>query len=198
MKKRGLIIISFILLFIFIICIAMNQKKVITDIEKYGMFDGFKGYSNLDVFPEQIPDEGTDAEYYFEYKDEIFDPYYQIYLKCTYDTPTYSDEVKRLSQIKESYQGITQKIRYNTEDFEYPAFVAIYGDDGCYEYALLDENNQTIIYIFTQWAKADDIKIKNAYLPYNFMVGTDHAFSIYMFDLGDGGRYVVDDKYNRK
>ncbi|GLB28579.1 hypothetical protein LAD12857_05020 [Lacrimispora amygdalina] len=196
-KKRGLIVISFIILFIIIICIAMNQKKVITDIEEYG-FNGFKGYSNLDVFPESIPDDGTDAQYYFEYKDGIFDPYYQIYLKCTYDTPTYSDEVKRLAQIKEDYQGTTQKIRYNTEDFEYPAYVSIYGDDGCYEYALLDEGNQTIIYIFTQWAKADNIKFENAYLPNNFMLESEHAFSIYMFDLGDGGRYVVDNKYNSK
>ncbi len=37
-----------------------------------------------------------------------------------------------------------------------PECVAIYGDDGCYEYALLDEDNQTIIYIFTQWEYADD------------------------------------------
>lgn len=85
----------------------MNQKKVITDIEEYG-FNGFKGYSNLDVFPESIPDDGTDAQYYYEYKDGIFDPYYQIYLKCIYVTPTYSDEVKRLAQIKEDYQGTTQ------------------------------------------------------------------------------------------
>lgn len=198
MKKRGFIVISFILLTLIIICIAMNQKKVITDIDEYGMFNGFRGYSNLDIFPEQIPDKGTDTQYYFEYKDEIFDPYYQIYLKCTYDTPTYSDEVKRLAQIKENYQGITQKIRYNTEKFEYPAYVAIYGDDGCYEYALLDEDNQTIIYIFTQWANADDIKFENAYLPHNYMADTEDTFSIYMFDLGDGGRYVVDDKYNRK
>ncbi len=35
-------------------------------------------------------------------------------------------------------------------------------------------------------------------LPYDFMEGTEHTFSSYMFDLGDGGRYVVDDKYNSK
>lgn len=189
---------ALILLFIIIIFIAINQKKVITNIEEYGKFDGFKGYSNLDIFPEQISDECTDTQYYFEYKDGLFDPYYQIYLRCTYDTPTYSDEVKRLAEIKENYQGTTQRIRYNTIDFKYPAYVAIYGNDSCYEYALLDEASQTIVYIFTQWAKLDDIKFKNAYLPYNYMEDTDHTFSIYMFDLGDGGRYVVDDKYNSK
>ena len=197
MKNKGLIVISFILLFIIIICIAMNQKKVITDIEEYG-FNGFKGYSNLDVFPDNIPDDGTDAQYYYEYKDGIFDPYYQIYLKCTYVTPKYFDEVRRLKRIKEDYQGTIQKIRYNTEDFEYPAYVAIYGYDGCYEYALLDEDNQTIMYIFTQWAKSDDIKFEKAYLPHDFMLDTEHTFSIYMFDLGDGGRYVVDDKYKNE
>lgn len=138
--------------------------------------------------------DGRFLYFYYKYKDAFLDPVCQIYLKCEYDLPTYKNETERLSQIREEYQGRIQKINYNTKDFRYPAYVTIFENDGCYEYALLDEENYSIIYIFLQWTEEKNIEFADIYLPYNYncAVSTDRSFFIYSFwDSEHGWYYVV-------
>lgn len=195
MKKIILAVIA-ILLVIFMVsrCYA-NKPVVITDVNKYGEFYGFKGQSNLNVFPENTNSEIYESEYYFEYIDRMFDPCYQIYLKCKYDKEKYLKEIGRLLQVNEQHQGKIQEIKYDADNFKYPAYVSIFADSHCYEYALLDEEEYTIIYVYTQFAEEQSIRFDKSYLPFDYMGEVNGAFSIYKFERGDGTRYISNKKY---
>lgn len=174
-----------------------NHYEIIKDIQNYG-FEGFKGYSNLNIFPEEISDNASAIQYLNEYEDQLFDPYYQIYLSCTYTQEHYLDEIERLSEIQEEYKGEVHDVKYNTNDFIFPAYVSIFADDHCYEYALVDSDNLTIHYVYTQFAKEKDIKFDLEYLPVNYMEESDNGFSIYKFAVGDGINYISNEKYKTK
>ncbi len=44
---------------------------VISDVKEYGIFNDFKGYSNLYVFPKKMPDSAKIESYYYYQKDTV-------------------------------------------------------------------------------------------------------------------------------
>lgn len=197
MSKKCVSVIIFIVslsvIFIALIWGKINQITYVTDLSEYGNFEKFNLLGNLELFPETIPEGFIGGQYYFKYKEGFLDSECQVYLKCNYDKSTYKKEIERLAQIEETYQGKTQKIHYDTENFHQPAFVTVFENDGCYEYALLDEDNLSIVYIFIQWVKEKDIKFPNMYLPHDYkcVVSTEQSFSIYNFWDNEKGWYYV-------
>lgn len=171
-----------------------NAIIIYNSIEDYEKFEEFKGYSNLLIFPSQIPEKASNSSYYFK-KDSsnLFDDDYQIYLMCQYDQQAYNQEVNRLAAIK---QVCGEEIHYVWKDeknFSFPAIVAIYNNNHCYEYALLDDINKKIYYIFLQFIYKEDVIFDNSFLPYNYVnpdVTTEkEGKSIYLFRTPGGDWY---------
>lgn len=161
------------------------------NVDEYGNFEMFNGYSALSIFPENIQRDDIE-DYYYSYQDIIFDPTAQIYLECNYDSDTYMKEITRLENIKVTYKEKVQHIQYdNKEHFNYPAYVTILAENHCYEYALLLGEN-SIAYIFLQFVPEEEIKFTDKYLPNNYEREND-GYSIYLFDNGRGGK--VTDAY---
>lgn len=160
-----------------------------TDISEYGTFEDFRGYSGLDIFPEQI---GSDMEvhgYFYYYADTFLDPTAQIYLECSYDGDSYQREVERLEGIQKEYKGKVQTVMFDTDSFAYPAYVTINANDHCYEYALLLGENR-IAYIFLQFIKEEEIVFPAEYLPKGYEEAKED-YSIYIFRGEDGAGYCV-------
>lgn len=84
---------------------GQNAVKITDDIAEYGDFEGFRGYSKLDVFPRQIDEDMEVQEYYYSCADTFLDPAAQIYLECSYDKTGYDEETERLSEIQEESRG---------------------------------------------------------------------------------------------
>lgn len=166
-----------------------------SDINDYGVFKDFKGYSNLYIFPTKMPDSARIDTYYYYQRDTLFDPTCQIYLEYSLSKADFEAEVSRLSKISErfeheQYKDIINNIVYDTEHFKYPAYVTIFNNNYCYEYALLNEEENKIICVFTQSIGPDDVKFDKKYLPTGF--GDDKSsggFSIYFTSLGNGFGY---------
>ncbi|PRR83479.1 zf-HC2 domain-containing protein [Clostridium vincentii] len=162
-----------------------GNPKVQNIVSEYGEWEEFLGYSNLDVFPIVLPDSASDVDYYCYCRDTLFDPKCQVYLTCTYDTQDYNNEVKRLSEIDESMGGKTQEILYDENCFSYPAYVAVNSSNYCYEYALLLEDEDKIVYVFTQNIKKEDVIFSKNYLAQDYMKEnsdkTNDKYNIYMF-----------------
>lgn len=166
---------------------GLNDVETTTNVAEYGDFEGFHGYSKLDVFPRQI-DEGMEVqEYYYYFADTFLDPTAQIYLKCSYDKAGYEEETERLSKIQEEYKGKVQSIVYDTESFSYPAYVAIDSDNHCYEYALL-LGDYKIAYVFLQFIEEDAVVFPIEYLPERYERRAT-GYSIYLFQGENGDRY---------
>lgn len=164
-----------------------NDIKTTTDIVEYGDFEGFHGYSKLDVFPKRINENIEVQKYYYYYADTFFDSTAQIYLECSYDKASYAVETKRLSEIQEEYRGKVQSIVYDMESFSYPAYVAIDADNHCYEYALL-LGDYKIAYVFLQFIEEDTIVFPIEYLPEKYEQ-RENGYSIYLFQDENGDRY---------
>lgn len=199
--KIALIIVTTItaLLLSFIIfiwlCVTGGFPTKTSNINDYGTFKNFKGYSNLYIFPKEMSDSAKIESYYYYHRDTIFDATCQIYLEYSLPKEEFDAEVSRLSKISERYENTNyinadNKIVYDTNNFIYPAYVAIFNNNHCYEYALLNEEESKIICVFTQFIKPDDVKFDKKYLPLNFEDGkSDESFNIYYTYSKDGSGY---------
>lgn len=149
-----------------------------TDINDYGVFEAFDGYSKLDIFPKQLSDNMEVYKYSYYYADTFLDPTAQIYLECSYEEYDYLREIERLEGVQEEYDGRIQSIVYDTDSFSYPAYVTIDADNHCYEYALLIEEGK-IAYVFLQFIKEEDIAFPMEYLPKKYEQ-KETGYSIYV------------------
>ena len=133
--------------------------------------EGMDNYGGLFVFPESI--EGLDdVEYRYSCKSKIFETQYMVYLKAAYSEEAYAAEVERLSKItctiETPQKTVVNSILYSEELFHYPAYIAVYNSNLSHEYALLDEENHTIVYVFAMLYEVDGF-LPREYFPLEFM-----------------------------
>ena len=177
------------------LCITGGFPTKTSNINDYGTFKNFKGYSNLYIFPKEMPDSAKIESYYYYHRDTIFDATCQIYLEYSLQKEDFDAEVSRLSKISERYENknfidCENKIEYDTKNFIYPAYVTIFNNNHCYEYALLNEEESKIICVFTQFIKSDDVKFDEKYLPIDFENRkSKESFNIYYTYSKNGDGY---------
>ncbi len=131
--------------------------------------------TGLFVFPDDT-NAAIDVEYASSLKTGLFDTDGSIFLSATYETDDFKKEIERLSNISctvfdTNHEGSDYhigKIIYDTETYHFPAYVASDGYSGVYEYALIDSDNNRILYILlshptiasdeTEWIHDDYLK----------------------------------------
>lgn len=187
MKKKItyaiIIILAIVVAFLWLVATG-GFPKITKDINKYGEFKGFSGYSSLLIFPEKEIE--NTSEYYYYFRDTMFDPTCQIYLKCQFFENEFQQEIERLNAIKVvSSRGEEQPLLENKDDFNYYALVASNGFESCYEYALVDAENLEIIYVFLQGIPEEKIVFDAKYVPmnYNIALSMDETYNMYAFKV---------------
>lgn len=144
--------------------------KGTTNVDKYGNFETYCGYSELEVFPKELDEKAEEVSYYYWAKDTFLDPTCEIYLKCTYPEPIFKVELSRIKGIA--------GIREDTEHFQYPAYVTVYNFSSSYEYALVLEEEKSIVYVNTQGIYPNwfgGLRFPKEYLPDDFMEDTTYT-----------------------
>lgn len=195
-KTKGYIVAVISILFsVFLIVLALalsNLAKGDTRERSQGTADYQKWsvpekYTHFLIFPEEIPAEAEEVEYYYQYESGWDRPMSQIYLSYRLNENAYATEQERLSSLNYTDRtGETRSVEYDTTSFGYPAYVTIAGYDFCYEYALLNEKEHTIVYIYAMNTVSDDLQFNDEFLPNYYMEnfddlayqGKDH-FTIY-------------------
>ena len=89
-------------------------------------------------------DKAVDVTYESQLKTDLFDSDGSIILTATYSDEDFKDEIERLSHItctvfetnKENSDYHIGEIQYDTESYNYPAYVSIDGYSHVYEYAV--------------------------------------------------------------
>ncbi len=136
----------------------------------YGSWSVPARYTKLLIFPEDIPAQAKQVEYYYKYESGWNRPMCQIYLSCTLSGEAYEKEAKRLSSLSwESGEKGRISVQRDETSFGYPAYVAIGGYDFCYEYALLDEEDCAIVYIYSMNTVEEELSFSREFLPDYFM-----------------------------
>ncbi len=179
------------------LCACSGDVRNVTDISQYVDKAEFKGYSGLALFPDSV-DESVVDQYFYDFQDTMFDPTVQIYLKCTYTQEAFDAECQRMAGESITSDGVTHTVQYNQEDYLLPAYEAIHGSNFCYEYALVDEDNCSIQYLFLQFVTKEDMVFDTKLLPDDYLDSIDLpddydaddtsiGFDIYAFPFGGSG-----------
>lgn len=151
--------------------------------EKYGADMN----SEFLIFPESVKNT-ISVKYESKLKTGLFDSDGFFILEARYNEADFENELRRLADItcEITYDGtsVTNKIKYDEEMYNYPAYIASDGYDYVYEYALIDKANYRIVYVnisYPQYNKlqkykdflkrnADDYDIKNNTVLENFTI----------------------------
>ena len=132
-------------------------------------------------------------KYYYKCTEGIWDSECQIYLQCKMSKDKFESEKERLSKISDKYEEEIQEIMYDTDNFNYPAYVTVYHFDGGYEYALLEEEEKTIYYIHLRFVPEEDIAFEEKLLPknYDYLSESTDEMSIYAHWMEDVGGWLI-------
>ena len=182
-KTKGYIVAVISILFsIFLIVLALalsnlakgDTRERSQDTADYRKWSVPEKYTHFLIFPEEIPAEAEEVEYYYQYESGWDRPMSQIYLSYRLNENAYATEQERLSSLTYTDRtGEPRSVEYDTTSFGYPAYVTIAGYDFCYEYALLNEKEHTIVYIYAMNTVSDDLQFNDEFLPNYYMENFD-------------------------
>jgi len=161
----------------------------------YGLYEGhieeedalFEQNSQLLVFPEELSADMQVNDYYYACSTKGLDNSYQLLLDYQLPPEKFKQEIKRLEALSVSYNGQTKHVIYDTESFDYPAYVAVYTKNGDCEYALIDEKNNRIVAVLAMHGRGSLDESLFPKSPIDCGSEADElGFSIYLFETKDG------------
>lgn len=197
-----LFIIRIALVIFLVILVESTPPQTLQGIEHYDKTAYLTTYSgDLDtgmfIFPDST-DNMLNATLDSNLKTGLFDTDGYIILQAEYTEEDYQAEIERLSFVECSitYNGetITQQIRYDEDSYSLPAYVTSDGFDNVYEYALIDDANNTIIYILLSYPNPLSLSKYSDYLKteitaYNISDALNQ-FTIYAHSFDDGNSWI--------
>ena len=118
---------------------------------------------SLEIFPKNIDKNNTD-NYYFNWElDFVGSASVEYFCSVKYNKDDYHAEIQRLENFKAT--NTDESLHYDESTFCFPAYVAVLGYYDTNAYALVDENEHTIHYIYISLVRKNQLKLDNAYLP---------------------------------
>ena len=147
----------------------MDRIEGIENYDKSFLEEEFSGdmTSHFFLFPDDL-DDTEDAEFWYEYKTGLFDTDGSFFLSAVYSDEDFADEIERISEItctvNDGVEDITQAVIYDEDMYNYPAYIAIDGYTHNYEYALIDEEENRIVYVLLGYPDYDELSEYSDYL----------------------------------
>ncbi|MBP3755618.1 MAG: helix-turn-helix domain-containing protein [Lachnospiraceae bacterium] len=147
----------------------MDRIEGIENYDKSYLDEEFSGdmTSHFFLFPDDLNDT-EDAEFWYEYKTGLFDTDGSFLLSAVYSDEDFADEIERISEItctvNDGVEDITQAVIYDEDMYNYPAYIAIDGYTHNYEYALIDHDNNRIVYVLLGYPDYDELSEYSDYL----------------------------------
>lgn len=161
-------------------------------IEKYsGDLD-----SDLSVFPDDIFADKT--EYTADFNPNLFDTDGKMILICTYGDEQFSDEISRLQKLSKTIEyneeEHTNNVIYDEDSYSYPAYITIDGFGNTYEYALIDQSNNRIVYVYLAYPDKKTLQDYSDYIKKDLSVyeeeNTWDSYSMYNHSFDGGESWV--------
>lgn len=189
-------------LFLGIVMVAEAEpSNVITGIENYAKDYYLENYGgDLDslmlIFPEQV-DLAVEATFESEMDTGLFDTFGYILLCAEYEKEQFEKEKARISEITctiysfgEEGESVTKNILYDENSYSLPAYVTCDGFGDMYEYALIDEENLSVTYVYLSYPETSNETAYKNYLKcdlslYN-ITDSFNQFNIYAHSFDDG------------
>lgn len=177
------------------------KKEDHTNIDEYNsnltkLIESKDVRSGLKIFPSEINKDKVEEFKYYS-ADDLFVGSYLYYLVVDYDKDEFNTEVERIKSVNQPFRDIVKNIFFAKTGFKYPAYITIWDGNGTYEYAIVDEENTKIAYVFNQLFDWKDTDVAEDYLPKDYSVpstskdtGKDGYSMYYVYDeFGTGYRF---------
>lgn len=179
MKKYGLILLSFALILSISSCDNAYKETIISDIEEY---DSIWALSERRVsettvlFPENVTKEQCLTFDCRHITYQLLGTGWQISLKIRYGESQYFSEIDRLNNFCDN-----SPICGNSEYFDNDAYATVWNWNSCFEYAVVDEKEKTVCYIYLQLIEKDSLTVDNKYIPkgYEMQLNDSKSYSVY-------------------
>ena len=215
----GLLVVA--IKYIIIVCITLGvifleligiehvNKSGLESYDKQAILEKYESdlNSGLETFPDNT-DNILDGEYAYHLKYGILDSDAYIIMKAHYSHEDYLQEEKRLSEIKcmivnsrinqlskkeEIIDTVNTCIKYDDSMYKYPAYIASDGYGDVYEYALMDAENDTIIYVLLSYPEFLNLSKYKDYTKPNKndykQNDSFNEFTIYYHTFDNGATY---------
>lgn len=147
----------------------MNRVEGIENYDKAYLEEEFSGdmTSHFFLFPDDL-NRAEEADFVYEYKTGLLDTDGWFFLTAKYLDEDYDAERERLSEVTCTIDHndihSVKSVIYDEEMYNYPAYIAIDGYTHNYEYALMDDANNTVIYVLLGYPDPDALSEYREYL----------------------------------
>lgn len=210
-KFLPVIIIILVVIFTFIILNYTSSKEII-GINNYDKNYYLENYledldSSLEIFPDN-KNNFINATFKSSLQTNLFDTDGYIILKTKYNKIDFDNEINRLKNIsmtikekcyKDSKEH-TNNIIYDEESYDYPAYITIDGFAYIYEYALINEKDLEITYVYLSYPTTNNDNyskyLKKDKSKYNGNNENLKLYSMYNHTFDNNKTYVEFDDCN--
>ncbi len=119
-------------------------------------------------------------------------------LICSYGDEQFSDEISRLQALYKTIEydeeGYTNIVLYDEDSYSYPAYITIDGFGNTYEYALIDQFNNRVVYVYLAYPDEKTLQDYSDYVKKDLSVyeeeNTWDAFSMYNHSFDGGESWI--------
>ena len=179
MKKYGLILLSFILILSLSSCDNVYKETIISDIEEYDEIWTLpeRRVSETSVlFPNNVTKEQCLTFYCRHTTFQLLGTGWQISLEIQYDDLQYFSEIDRLNALCDN-----SPVCGLSEHFDNATYATVWNWNSCFEYAVIDEKEKTICYIYLQLIEKEDLMVNSKYIPkgYEMQLNDSNVYSAY-------------------
>ena len=180
--KKIIIILSLILVLTLSSCSDVYSERILSDAEQYeDMWElserrVYHEYPQVSLlFPQSINEEQCIDFLCKHTTYQIVGTGWQVLLNIKYNDDEFANEVKRLSDL-----CVDSPVCGLTEYFDLPAYASVWNWACCYEYAVVNEEEKTISYVYLQLINKDYLCLEDVYVPNEYdqqMEGSE--FTVY-------------------
>jgi len=203
-----LIVLRYLLGLIFVMSMLfVDYAKPMTQVEgaeyydKEKLVEEFSGdmESHFFLFPDDLGNT-EEADFVYEYKTTLLDTDGWFFLTAEYSDDAFEAEIERLSGVTCTLDHndihSVKSVIYDEDMYNYPAYIAIDGYSHAYEYALIDEADNRVIYVLLGYPDPDVLSEYSDYLksdPAEYDLGNSNTlerFCIYSVKDPDVDGYL--------
>ena len=204
-----LIVLRYLLGLIFVMSMLfLDYSKPMTRVDgaeyydKEKLVEEFSGdmTSYFFLFPDDLGN-SEEADFVYEYKTTLLDTDGWFFLTAEYSDEAFEAEIERLSEVTCTLDHndihSVKSVIYDEDMYNYPAYIAIDGYCHTYEYALIDEAENRVIYVLLGYPDPDELSEYSDYLksdPKEYDLGnssTLERFCIYSVKDPNVDGYLV-------
>lgn len=199
------IIIGLIIAIAILTLINIFSAKNISGIENYDKSYFLKEYggdldSNLSIFP----DDNSilkELDFSSSFQTNLFDSDGYIILKSKYSKEDFENEIDRIKTLNatiyescnDNAKTYTNYVKYDDKSYQYPAYITIDGFGHTYEYALINNDNLEIVYVYLSYPSKNNSNYKD-YLKKEKSIysalDTLNMFSMYNHSFDNGNSFM--------